>query len=65
MHLDKISNKIESLIERVNALNYNFTAQYAEDGEQFKAEAIANLEAYLDLVETDLDSRTELAESEE
>ena len=58
MSTDKLEQKIESLSEKIRAITFRFQdANLEKEADESKEEAIAALENYLDLANTDLDNR--------
>jgi hypothetical protein len=64
--IDKLGDKVESLIEKVKNLKFKFQDDALEtDAQDAQNEAVAALENWLELVTQDADGRDETQEEEE
>jgi len=64
--IDKLETNTEKLIDKVKALSFQFQdPQLAQEAETAREEAIASLESFLDIANTDWEQRGEEEKSEE
>ncbi len=66
MDIDKIADKVETLIEKVRNLKYNFNDESLEqDAQEAKESAVASLENWLEMVTQDCEISNGETQSEE
>lgn len=66
INIDKFADKIESIIEKIKNLKYEFSNEdLGQEASQLKEECVTNLESFLELATEDFENNEDINEESE